>query len=60
MLSEQEGVELRGWRTVSVTALRGRSTGVPHFPQNSLSRRSDKLTNAGCRMANNETAIVLL
>ena len=30
----EEGVELRGWCTVSVAALRAQSTGVPHFPQN--------------------------
>jgi hypothetical protein len=33
----EEGVELRGWYTVSVAALRSPSTGVPHFPQNSWS-----------------------
>jgi hypothetical protein len=37
MLLEDEGVELRGWRTVSVAALGAPSTGVPHFPQNSWS-----------------------
>ncbi len=30
-------MELRGWCTVLVAALRAPSTGVPHFPQNSLS-----------------------
>jgi hypothetical protein len=33
----EEGVELRGWYTDSVAALRSPSTGVPHFPQNSWS-----------------------
>jgi hypothetical protein len=37
MFFEEEGAELRGWCTVSVAALRVPSTGVPHFPQNSLS-----------------------
>jgi hypothetical protein len=37
MFLEEEGVELRGWCTVSVAALGAPSTGVPHFPQNSLS-----------------------
>jgi len=37
MLFEEEGVELRGWCTVSVAALLAPSTGAPHFPQNSLS-----------------------
>jgi hypothetical protein len=37
MVLEEEGEELRPWRTVSVAALRAPSTAVPHFPQNSLS-----------------------
>jgi hypothetical protein len=36
-LLEDDAVELRAWWTVSVAALGAPSTGVPHFPQNSLS-----------------------
>ena len=37
MLLEEEGVELRGWCTVLVAALRAPSSGAPHLLQNSLS-----------------------
>lgn len=36
MLFEEEGVELRGWCTVSVAALRAPSSAAPHLLQNSL------------------------
>jgi hypothetical protein len=37
MFLEEAGVELRGWCTVSVAALRAPSSGAPHLWQNSLS-----------------------
>jgi hypothetical protein len=37
MLLEEEGLELRGWRTVSVAALGAPFSGAPHLLQNSLS-----------------------
>ena len=37
MFVEVEGVELRGWCTVSVAAPRAPSSGAPHLLQNSLS-----------------------
>jgi hypothetical protein len=37
MFLEEEGVELRGWCTVSVAALGAASSGAPHLLQNSLS-----------------------
>jgi hypothetical protein len=37
MFLEEDGVELRGWCTVSVAAVRAPSSGAPHLLQNSLS-----------------------
>jgi len=36
MFLEEEGVELRGWCTVSVAALRDPFNAAPHLLQNSL------------------------